>query len=268
VARIATKGLLGDKMIEITKGVANQSVPSGGAIPSEEPEDIFSKVTPMMSKAEATLDNLQRATDSLADEQLHKDLHEAVGSLNTVLGEVAHGDGYAHRLIADKQEADRISRTIAGVDQATRELSATLDDVHKIVARVEQGPGFTHDVIYGQGPQKQIEQFGNAAQELATTLKGVRESDSLAHDIVYGGKGNGAEAIANVTAITADLRTIVANVKAGKGTIGALLVDPSIYEDLKMVLGNVKRNDVLRALVRYSIKQDEKKPGVAVGSGH
>jgi phospholipid/cholesterol/gamma-HCH transport system substrate-binding protein len=46
-------------------------------------------------------------------------------------------------------------------------------------------------------------------------------------------------------------------VRAGKGTVGALLVDPSVYEDLKMVLGNVERNRALRALVRYSIKKDE-----------
>ena len=43
------------------------------------------------------------------------------------------------------------------------------------------------------------------------------------------------------------------------------IVDPSVYEDMKLVLGNVERNDVLRALVRYSIKQDEKKPAVSVG---
>jgi phospholipid/cholesterol/gamma-HCH transport system substrate-binding protein len=35
---------------------------------------------------------------------------------------------------------------------------------------------------------------------------------------------------------------------------------------MKVLLGNVQRNDVLRALVRYSIKQDEKKPDVKVGS--
>jgi phospholipid/cholesterol/gamma-HCH transport system substrate-binding protein len=45
--------------------------------------------------------------------------------------------------------------------------------------------------------------------------------------------------------------------KAGRGTIGALLVDPSVYEDIKSLVGNVERNQVLRALVRYSIKQDE-----------
>ena len=61
-----------------------------------------------------------------------------------------------------------------------------------------------------------------------------------------------------------DLRTIVSNVKAGRGTLGALLVDPSVYEDLKAAIGNVERNQVLRALVRYSIKADEQKPQVHV----
>jgi hypothetical protein len=40
------------------------------------------------------------------------------------------------------------------------------------------------------------------------------------------------------------------------------LVDPSVYEDLKMLLGNVQRNQALRALVRYSIQRDA--PGVEV----
>ena len=57
-----------------------------------------------------------------------------------------------------------------------------------------------------------------------------------------------------------DLREIVANVKAGRGTIGALLVDPTIYEDIKSLVGNVERNQVLRSLVRYSIKQTEEQP--------
>ena len=47
--------------------------------------------------------------------------------------------------------------------------------------------------------------------------------------------------------------------RQGKGTIGALLVDPTVYEDIKSAVGNVERNEVLRALVRYSIKADEQK---------
>jgi len=267
LAKIITKGLLGDKMVEITKGVAPTSVPPGGEITAEEPKDMMDKVTSMSDKAEATLANLERASQTIGDEKLQREVRESVSSLNVVLGNAAHGDGYLTKFMTDKAEADRISRTLDNIDHATAELTTTLRAARAVTQRVEQGPGFAHDVIYGDGPQKQIEQFGAAAGEVATTLKGIRESDSLVHDMVYGGKGEGAEAIANLTAITADVRTIVANMKAGKGTVGALLVDPSIYEDMKSVLGNVQRNDVLRALVRYSIKQDEKKSPVQVSGG-
>ena len=47
------------------------------------------------------------------------------------------------------------------------------------------------------------------------------------------------------------------DIKEGKGTVGALLTDHSVYEDLKILLGNVGRNRSLRALVRYSISRDE-----------
>ena len=45
--------------------------------------------------------------------------------------------------------------------------------------------------------------------------------------------------------------------RSGEGTLGAVINDPTVYEDLKEVLGNVKRNRVLRELVRYSISNNE-----------
>src|SRR5262249_42808080 len=149
------------------------------------------------------------------------------------------GDGYPHRLLTDKGEADRISRTLESLNRTADELTATLGEVRQITARIKAGPGFAHDVIYGDGPQKQVEQFGDAAHEVAATLKGIRDGDGLAHDALYGGKGDAPETLKNLAAMTGDLRVIVANIRAGKGTLGAVLVDPSLYEDMKMVLGNV-----------------------------
>ena len=53
------------------------------------------------------------------------------------------------------------------------------------------------------------------------------------------------------------MAAITDDVRAGRGTIGGLLVDPSIYEDVKRLVGDLERNDILRALVRYSIRRDE-----------
>jgi len=264
IARVAAKGLLGDKMIEITKGASQEIVPAGGEIRGEEPTDLMGIAQGMTSKASDALGNISKVSESLADERLHQDIRGSAASMNKLLGDVANGDGYPRKFLTDKEEAERISRTLQNLDKASAELALTLAEVRGVVTRVKSGPGFAHDIIYGEGPKKEIEQFGAAAGEIASTLKGVRESDSFVHDALYGGKGNGADALANVTAMTADLRAIVADMRRGKGTVGALLVDPSIYDDVKTMVGNVSRNDVLRALVRYSIRQDEKKPTVEV----
>jgi phospholipid/cholesterol/gamma-HCH transport system substrate-binding protein len=209
------------------------------------------------------LGNLEKASKGFADDALQDDVRSSARSVNIILKQVAEGDGYAHRLLADPSEAQRLSHAITNFDRTSSELVATVTELRQVIARVNQGPGFAHDLVYSQEGTHTLSNFGNAAGEVATTLKGVREGNGLARGLIYGDSEQ-QQIIGNLNAISRDLKDVVANVKAGKGTVGALLVDPSVYEDMKMVLGNVERNDVLRALVRYSIKQDEKKPQVEI----
>jgi phospholipid/cholesterol/gamma-HCH transport system substrate-binding protein len=262
-ARIATKGLLGDKMLEVTVGASETPAPADAEVPGEAGIDVMGRVTGMADKAEVVMDNIARATKPLGDEQLHRDLQSSVASLNAILNEVAHGQGYPKRFLSDPSEAERISRTIERFERTADEAQSTLAEIRGIVAHVRTGPGFAHDVIYGDGP-KGLTEVATLASEVTTTLKGVRESKSLAHDLLYGGSGGADDTVANVARITSDVQAIVADVRAGKGTLGGLLVDPSLYEDVKVVLGNVQRNDVLRALVRYSIQKDTPKPRAEV----
>lgn len=265
-ALIVNKGLLGDKMVEITMGESATSLPPGGEIEGEQPADMMGQVAGMADKAETAIENIAKVTEGLADEQLQEDLRQSMHSIRVVLDEVAQGEGYPNRFLTKKEEADRISKTIDSLNRSADELSMTLAESRAVLNRIKTGPGFAHSVIYQDGPQPQIQQFGDAAGEVALTLRGVREGHGLARDFLYGAEGDTQDTLKNVAAISEDLRVIVHNVRQGKGTVGALLVDPSIYEDMKLVLGNVQRNDVLRALVRYSINKDEAKPTVEVGS--
>jgi phospholipid/cholesterol/gamma-HCH transport system substrate-binding protein len=218
----------------------------------------------MTQRAQQILQNLETATRTLSEPELQQDLRGSLHSVNLILKQAAEGGGYLHRFLADPAEGERVSRLVASTDRAASELEQTLAEARKAFARVNEGPGFAHDVFYGERGSEALANFGGAAGEVAATLKGIREGNGLAHAMLYGGpEGGGANRVAdNLGAMTDDLRQIVADMRAGKGTIGALLVDPSIYEDAKRVLGNVERNDALRALVRYSIKQDEKRPEV------
>jgi phospholipid/cholesterol/gamma-HCH transport system substrate-binding protein len=262
---IDNKGLLGDKMLTLKAGsVSAERIVSGGVVPTKQAKDIgdmFGKVANIGDKAETVMGNLEKTTGAMADERFTKDVQGTARSLASILKSVDEGQGYVSKLLRDPAEAERMSRTLTNLERATLELNQTLRGVNAIVTRVQSGPGFAHDVVYGDAPTKTVASFGSAADELALTLKGIREGNGPAKSLIYG-DDKSQELMGNLNAMSRDLRHIVAGVKAGKGTVGALLVDPSVYEDLKMVLGNVERNRAVRALVRYSIKQDETRPKV------
>lgn len=267
VAKIDSKGLLGDKMVTVSVGSANQpGIPPGGVIKADEAggmDAMVNQVVRIGEKAEKIMGNLESSTSALADETFRKDVQSSVKSLSGVLKSVDDRQGYVGRLISDPDEAARLSRTISSLERTAARLETTLDGVNSVLARVKDGPGFAHDIVYGDQPTKTLTQFGNAADEVALTLRGIREGQGPAKAILFGDPSS-KEMMGNLTAMSADLRDMVAGMKAGKGTLGALLVDPSIYEDIKVLLGNVDRNRSLRALVRYSIQRDETQPKVEV----
>ncbi len=265
VATIEGKGLLGDKMIVVTVGDPKlPEVPPGGEVKSKSGDDLtqlMGKLGTISTQVEKVVNNLERTTDSLADEKLQKDLKKSVASVSGILESVDSGEGYVGKLIKSPEESQRLSRVMANLEQATARLNQTTTSINAILARVENGPGLAHQVLYGD--EQVVAQFGGAAEELRLTLKGIRDGNGIARSVIYGDEGSQAM-MSNLNQMSGDLKQIVADMKAGKGTLGALLVDPSVYEDLKLVLGNVERNKALRALVRYSIRRDGDQPGVEV----
>jgi len=261
-AMVGNKGLLGDKMIVIRVGSQDKKqLAAGSTIPSEVGTDfgaLTEKLSGITTKADAVMTNLEKTTTTFADPALQEDLKSSVKALSHILKAVDEGDGYVARLIRDPAEAKKLSGLITSLDHAAAELDQTLAGVNTAVARVNRGPGFAHDVVYGDGPSQALTQVGNAAGELATTLKGMRDGNGLAKSLIYGGDDQTTRLIEDLDAVAKDVRTITSGIRQGKGTLGALMVDPSVYEDLKVLLGNVERNKTLRALVRYSIQRDEK----------
>lgn len=265
-ASIEPKGLLGDQTLVLVPGAGKKALTAGTQLQPAAPSGltaVLGKAERMGNDAEKVIGNLEKVSSTLAEPSFRDDVAGTAKALKGVLQSVNDGDGYLGRVLRDKGEAERLSRAVSNLEQSSAELSRLLGSLNRVVARVQEGPGFAHDVIYGTGPSETLARFGGAAEELQLTLKGVREGNGLAHGLIYGdARADGS--MANVTELTRDLKAIVKDVRAGRGTIGALLTDPSVYEDLKLLLGNVQRNRTLRALVRYSIKQDEAAPRAVV----
>jgi phospholipid/cholesterol/gamma-HCH transport system substrate-binding protein len=267
-ARIDAKGLLGDKVITIMSGTPDQEVlQPGELIPTDkDPTDLqaaLGRVGNISSKAEMIVENLAKVTGEFASSGVVSEVKTGLESLNNVLRAVDSGDGYVGKLIKDPAEAERIGRTISALERSAGELDKTLSAVSAVAERVDKGPGLVHEVIYGESSAKSVEQIGMAAEQLALMLRGVREGNGLARAALFGDDSS-QHITKRIDHILGETEGILVDMRAGKGTLGALLVDPSVYEDLKVVLGNVERNKALRALVRYSIQNSSSERAVEV----
>lgn len=261
VARVVNKGLLGDKMIEITIGSPGAPLQDAQLlVPSEEPNDVLTAANRVAQVTEKAVERLAPLAEALGDPKLAADIKGSLADLHTLLDATVHGDGTVHRLFFDHRVADEVSQVLTRLDGASGRLDTVLGDVQDITAHVREGPGIAHALVYNGEIAKDAE--GTMA-ELHEDLRAIREGNGFAHALLYGDTSS-QHVMGNLNAMSDDLRSIVGDVRRGKGTLGALLVDPTIYEDLKSAVGNVERNEVLRALVRYSIKADEARPAPRV----
>jgi phospholipid/cholesterol/gamma-HCH transport system substrate-binding protein len=260
VASIGSKGLLGDKALDISIGDPTQAVvPNGGTIEGRNEDaiaDAMRNAGQILGRANTVLDNVIAATRPLANPQLSADLVALAHDLRLIGDQVATGDGTVGRLLRDPNMANDIRATLSSARNAAGSVERATGQVEALARDARNGRGLVHALVYDERGGQAIGRLGEAAGEMAAITRDVRTGNGGLHQLIYGDELAGAAR--DVRQITSGVRDIVADVRRGRGTLGALITDPSLYEDLKSLVGNVSRNEVLRAMVRYSIHANER----------
>ena len=143
-------------------------------------------------------------------------------------------------------------------------MKVSMSRVDSIVREVQRGDGLAHALIYEEDGKLALREAEKALQEAGQILEDVRTKKGLANTLIYDeDKGdfiaNLNEVSADVKKVSADIQKIVAEIDRGEGTVGALIKDPTVYEDLKTILGNTKRNTALKALIRLNLQEEDKR---------
>lgn len=97
-----------------------------------------------------------------------------------------------------------------------------------------------------------LKNLDKTTANLAATTKNLTDAKSTMGALMNGGPGD------DLGPALKSLRKILAKIEKGDGTLGALINDPSLHEDLRILLGGAKRSQVVRFLIRQAIQaQDE-----------
>jgi phospholipid/cholesterol/gamma-HCH transport system substrate-binding protein len=257
---IDTQGLLGDRFVSLTPGSAEQSAPAGSELSSAEIAD-FGQI---MVRAQAAVDNTSQITERINKslQGLSPDTFEDIAAASRSIAELALAirkeNGFAHRLIYSEAEGKKLMNS----------LTSASGDIAGVINEVRDGKGFLHALIYSETGDKTVAEIyktsqhvSDASENLALLLKQAREGNGLLHDLVYTPVDPGAvarriEQILVSFATTADnVRTASEALAHGTGTLGALLVDPKLYDNLVEVTDGAKRSFLLRQAVRSSLNQ-------------
>jgi phospholipid/cholesterol/gamma-HCH transport system substrate-binding protein len=92
-------------------------------------------------------------------------------------------------------------------------------------------------------------------QQMDSILANLNETSTNLRDITR--KLNSSSAMENLGATMKNLQAVTDRMKNGEGTIGALMSDASLYEDLKNLIGGANRNNVLKFFVRQAVKSSD-----------
>jgi phospholipid/cholesterol/gamma-HCH transport system substrate-binding protein len=221
---------------------------------------MFSAVNRVAAATEQAIDRLQPLAQALGDPKLRRRHQGLDADTHDLLDALVHGDGTLHRFFFDRHEADRLDELLAHLS----ETSARLDGRARRRARRDDPypPGAGHparDRLRRRDLEGRRRVGGRASQRPASDSRGQRSGPRRGlRGRLFPARDGQPQRDERRSARDRRRRA------SGAGTIGGLLVDPTVYEDIKGLVGNVERNEVLRALVRYSIKADEQKPEVRV----
>lgn len=284
-ARIATQGLLGDKIVDITAGASNAPpLPPGSVLASQDPHEMsqmFAEGAGTLKAVNELASTLRAAVDRLDKGGAFDDVGAAVKSARRITDEVEKGRGWLHVLVYEEPEALRRLNALLGSTQqlmtraesgdnavsvllskdsgkSARALLAALDALGRAAEKPGPGDGLLPTLLF----DPEYRPVARDVQVLAKNFREISEKLARGEGLLGGmlqdsGDAGMGQAGADFRAALANLRAASEKIKAGEGTVGALIEDPTVYESLVSFLDGAQRSLLLRSLVRSTIQSGQ-----------
>jgi len=205
--------------------------------------------------------------------RLLRDLEDLLVRTGALVAGVERGEGALGALLRDPATAQAVHRLVGAAEGLARalergraddsvlhalledpalaaDLRATARSFREVTGRVARGEGFLGGLTQ-PGSERSIQQAAEALDRLS------RAAAELGGDARLG------DTLADLRQAMADLRAITDRIESGEGTIGALVRDPTVYENLAAFLEGAQRSVLLRALIRAAIGRGALRAGPA-----
>ena len=205
---------------------------------------------PSLGKVQVVMEINKRAFSRIS-----KDSHATIkteGLLGAKFVEIVPGqgesigrarDGVVIRGYTSPEMQEIISQSEEFVTNLTA-ISRNLDKVVEAFAD-ETNPGNARNTLLA---------MQESFQMISNTISVIEKQQGFLHTLIYD-----EQFATDMRSFSSNLAEVSRMIREGEGSIGGLVVDPSVHDALKGVLGEAERNRFVRSAVRYMIEEKEKR---------
>ncbi|HXW55202.1 MAG TPA: MlaD family protein [Candidatus Cybelea sp.] len=231
-ASLVTEGLLGNRYVEITRGVTGTPIPPGGVVPgSLVPEisdvvqrgyDVAQNLNVLSTQLSGIIEKMNRGEGTIGkfvnDPSLYNHFNEGAVKFEAMMTSVQEGNGTAGKLFTSDELYNRFSSVVGKVDD--------------VMTAVRDQKGTMGRLIYDPS--------------MAQNFKGIAEKSNAVISDVQAGKGSLGKFVTDDTAYnnfrdaSANVRDATAKLNGNEGTLGKMFSNPALYDNMTGLAGDMR----------------------------
>jgi phospholipid/cholesterol/gamma-HCH transport system substrate-binding protein len=225
---VTTQGVLGEQFLAIDPGSPQKPVlPEGTIVKGIDPPRLDLFLAKAYELLDTTMNGIRNNRELISD--IATNTAGLLKGLNTVL--------------TDNRE--RINRTMANLESLTTEANTLTVhartqyvDNPKIARTIDNIDRLSTDLQRDSGPMLKDARESLANLNRASKVVGGEEEHAKLKKTIE----DVAQLAARANATAADAQSIVQHIKKGNGTVGALVMDEAIYDDVQEMVRDLKHN--------------------------
>jgi phospholipid/cholesterol/gamma-HCH transport system substrate-binding protein len=136
----------------------------------------------------------------------------------------------------------------------THTMADTMTGLADIVDQVQHGQGALHSLVYEPYQGSAAASLESSLANLDDVLEQVARGQGVLHSLIYD-KPTEQGAVIEAMEAGARLNSILGKIDRGEGTLGLLLNDPTLYDEIKTLVGGANRSTVVRSLI-HMVQRD------------
>lgn len=231
-ASLVTQGLLGNRYVNITRGVTGAPIPAGGIVTSGEvPEmsdvvergyDVVQNLGVLSAQVSDMVAEVRKGQGTIGkfitDPSLYNHLNASVSKVENMLASIQQGNGSVGKLVASDDLYNKVNDTVGKVDD--------------VLGAVREQKGTMGKLIYDPA--------------IAENIKGMTDKGNALISDVRAGKGSLGKFVTDDTAYnnlrdaSANVRDATGKLNSNEGTLGKMFSDPALYDNMTGLAGDMR----------------------------